>query len=117
MQCPRCQQENRPVAKSCDQCGTPLQHPPGSTEPLPSYGALQRSLTEALGHQTAAADVLRVIRSSPADAQPAFDMIARNATILTGASVCNVFRFDGEQLFLVAHHNFSPEAVAFLSRA
>jgi hypothetical protein len=53
-----------------------------------------------------------VISSSPTDAQPVFDTIARNATILTGSRFCNVFRFDGEHLHLVAYHNFSAEAVA-----
>jgi two-component system NtrC family sensor kinase len=77
---------------------------------------LEKRLAESLEQQTATSEILRVISSSPTDVQPVFDIIARNAAILTGASVCNVFRFDGKQLFLVAHHNFSPEAVAFLQQ-
>jgi len=51
---------------------------------------------EALDQWTAAAEILRVINSSPTDPQPVFDTISRNATILTGSVCCNVFRFDGD---------------------
>jgi GAF domain-containing protein len=69
---------------------------------------------EALDRQTATSEILSVISSSPTDVQPVFDTIARNATILTGSLFCNVFRFDGEVLYPVAYHNFSPAAVASL---
>ena len=39
---------------------------------------------EALGHQTASADILRVISSSPTDVQPVFDAIVRSAAQLFG---------------------------------
>ena len=105
MQCPRCQQENRPNATFCDGCGTPLQHPSGSTQPARSYAEVQRSLTEALDQQTATSEILRVIRSSPTDVQPVFDAIVASATRLCEAAFGAAFRFDGHLQTFVAHHN------------
>jgi predicted amidophosphoribosyltransferase len=78
MKCSRCQQQNRPSAKFCDACGTPLQHSPGSIEPAPSYGDVQRSLTEALEQQTATSEILRVISGSPS-----FDVLTTTAPART----------------------------------
>jgi GAF domain-containing protein/CheY-like chemotaxis protein len=58
-------------------------------------------LTEALEQQTATADILRVISSSPTDVQPVFDTIAARAKRLCDAPECAVFRFDGELIHLV----------------
>ena len=60
------------------------------------------NLTEALEQQTATADILRVISSSPTDVQPVFDTIAARAKHLCDARECAVFRFDGELIHLVA---------------
>ena len=68
-------------------------------------------LTEALEQQAATAEVLRVIRRSPTDAQPVFDMIAESASRLCVAQFCFVYRFDGQLLHFVAHHSVSPEAL------
>jgi GAF domain-containing protein len=63
---------------------------------------------EALEQQTATAEVLQVINSSPGDVQPTFDAIAASATRLCEAASGAVFRFDGSQSHLAAHYNCSP---------
>jgi two-component system, NtrC family, sensor kinase len=50
---------------------------------------------EALEKQTATAEILSVISSSPTDVQPTFEAIAARAAILCGAASAAVFRFDG----------------------
>jgi GAF domain-containing protein len=72
---------------------------------------------EALERQTATADILRVISSSPTDTQPVFDAIARNAVTLCGGITALVLRFDGELLRLAGHHALSPEGVERNERA
>jgi signal transduction protein with GAF and PtsI domain len=75
-----------------------------------------RELSQSLEQQTATADVLRVISSSPTDAQPVFEMIAQSAARLCKAQFCHVFRFDGELMHFEAVHGYAPE-VAAVSRA
>jgi two-component system NtrC family sensor kinase len=72
---------------------------------------LRRELDEALERQTTTAEVLSVIASSPHDAQPVFDMIAKNAARLCKAQFCYVFRFDGELVRFAAQsgYAFTPE--------
>jgi two-component system, NtrC family, sensor kinase len=69
---------------------------------------LTRELKEERERQTATAEILRVIRTSPSDVQPVFETIVRNAVSLCGGLFANVFRFDGEQLHYVASHNVGP---------
>jgi GAF domain-containing protein len=64
-----------------------------------------RERDEAREQQKATAEILRVIRASPANVQPVFEMIVRNAVSLCGSKHANVFRFDGELLHFVASHN------------
>ncbi len=70
---------------------------------------LKRDLAEALEQQAATSEILRVISSSPSDAQPVFDTIARSAAQLCAAAFCHVFRFDGKLLHFAAHHGLTPE--------
>src|SRR5262245_31173468 len=76
-----------------------------------------RELDEALQQQTAASEVLSIIRRSPADAQPVFDMIAKSAARLCEGQFCFVYRFDGQLLHLVAHHSLTPEVIEINRRA
>src|SRR5262249_27856599 len=103
MQCPRCQQDN-PVADAqfCPRCGAPAKHGEPGTTQAGSYADLQHSLTEALARETATGEILRIISSSPADAQPVFDAIADSAMRLSGAWSAVVLRYDGEFIRLAA---------------
>ena len=69
---------------------------------------LARERDEAHEQQKATAEILRVIRMSPADVQPVFETIVRNAVSLCGSLYANVFRFDGELLHFVAFHIVGP---------
>src|SRR6266404_2541200 len=57
---------------------------------------------EALERQTATADILKVIASSPSDVQPVFDAIAESSKRLIGGFSATVVRFVGDMLQLVA---------------
>ena len=69
---------------------------------------------EALERQTATAEILKVISSSPTDTQPVFDAIVRNATSLCEGMYANVFRYDGEMLHYVASHGWPPQLLQVL---
>ena len=121
MQCRRCEHENRPQAKFCEECASPLD---GATRTAPSYAdlkaeleGLRPALGEALEQQTATAEILRVISGSPTGLQAVFDTIARNVVRLCNGVHAGVFRFDGELIHLVAHHNFTPQALVEFERA
>ena len=74
--------------------------------------ARNRELTEALEQQTATAEILRVISSSPTDVQPVFDAIIQSAVRLCEAVSGGVFRFDGSLIHRVALHGMTPQEVA-----
>jgi len=76
---------------------------------------LTRERDEALEREKATAEVLRVISTSPTDAQPVYETIVRNAVSLCGSLFANVFRFDGEILHFVASHSAGPNYVELLA--
>jgi GAF domain-containing protein len=65
-------------------------------------------VTEALEQQTATAEILRVISSSPTDLQPVMDVVAESAAQFCGASNVAILRLEGELLRVVAAHGPSP---------
>jgi signal transduction histidine kinase len=82
-----------------------------------SYAGLERKveartheLSEALEQQTATAEVLRVISSSPTDLQPVMDAVAENAARLCDASDAQIFRIEGDVLVRVAGQGDVPIA-------
>jgi GAF domain-containing protein len=73
-------------------------------------------LSEALEQQTATAEVLGVISSSPAELEPVFQAILANATRLCSATFGGLSLYDGEVLHYAAHYNIPPEYTDFRLR-
>jgi GAF domain-containing protein len=69
---------------------------------------LLSELRQSLEQQTATAEVLQVISSSPGDLQPVFAAMLENAARICDANFGNIFRWDGEALRLIATHNTPP---------
>ena len=77
---------------------------------------LLNELRESLQQQTATADVLKVISSSPGELEAVFQAMLENATRICDAKFGNIYRWDGDSLRLVATHN-TPPAYAQLRRS
>src|SRR5262249_39248592 len=74
--------------------------------------ARNRELTESLEQQTATAEILRVISSSPTDLQPVMDVVAENAARVCGAVDASIFRLEGNALRLVARFGALPSPLS-----
>ena len=70
-------------------------------------------MRESLEQQTATADVLHVISSSPGDLEPVFKAVLENATRICDAKFGTLFRFDGDMYHLAASFGTPPDLVAF----
>ena len=88
-----------------------------------SYAGLERKveertaeLRETLDYQTATAEILSVISSSPTDVQPVFDTIAERAARLCDAKTGFVFTFDGEWINLGSSFGVDPQGVEAIRR-
>ncbi len=79
--------------------------------------ARNSDLTETLEQQTATGEILRVISSSPTDAQPVFDTIAESARRLCEAEFCQVFRYEAGALHFVASEGHNREGLEAAQRA
>jgi signal transduction histidine kinase/HAMP domain-containing protein len=69
-----------------------------------------RELSESLEQQTATAEILRVISSSPTDVQPVLSAVAESAAHLCGASDAIIHRIEGNTMRRVAHFGSVPLA-------
>ena len=65
-------------------------------------------LTEALDQQTATSEVLQVISCSPGDLELVFASMLQNAVRICDAKFGNIYRWDDDQLHLIAMHNTPP---------
>ncbi len=70
--------------------------------------ASAHELAEALARQTATAEVLRVISSSPGNLQPVFKTILARATRICGAKFGALFLAEGDAFRTVALHGAPP---------
>jgi sigma-B regulation protein RsbU (phosphoserine phosphatase) len=77
----------------------------------------RQALQVALDHQSATSEVMRAITTARTDLDVVFSTIIASAVRLCHGTTGGVFRYDGEMLHLVAHHNYSPQALAAVQRA
>src|ERR1700677_462649 len=75
---------------------------------------LERQLREAIEHQTATSEVLRVVGSSMADVQPVFDAIAERSNRLVEGLSTAVYSLVDDSLHLSAFTRTNPTADAAL---
>jgi two-component system NtrC family sensor kinase len=136
MKCLRCQHDNRPQAKFCEECAGPLKEASPVTRShaddlKAEFESLRQTLTEAVEQQkataellrartrelaeaqeqqTATAEILRVISSPPTDLQAVMDTIVENAARLCEAVDAHIYRVHGDVLRLMASHGLVPSA-------
>jgi PAS domain S-box-containing protein len=72
--------------------------------------ANDKALRVSVERQTATADILKVIASSPSDVRPVFDAIAERSNQLTGGHSTAVVRIIDDKVDLVAYTSATPEA-------
>ncbi len=74
---------------------------------------LLNELRQSLEQQTATADVLRVISSSPGELEPVFQVMLDNATRICDAKFGTLFRIEGNAFHLAAQFGTPPELAEY----
>jgi hypothetical protein len=66
-------------------------------------GDLEKKLAEALEQQTATAEILKIISTSPTELQSVLEAVARSAAHFCKADDVTIFELDGQDLRATAH--------------
>jgi GAF domain-containing protein len=77
---------------------------------------LLNELRQSLEQQTATADVLRVISSSPGQLEPVFQAMLENATRICDAEYGLLFNYDGRLFNTIAARNVPPSLLDFMEQ-
>jgi len=85
-------------------------------KPAPKAAELQKQLGEALQQQTATADILRVIASSPTDVQSVLDALVESAAHLCDAERAFIFQRSGNFFMQAANYSFSRDFEEFVQQ-
>src|SRR5207244_7090438 len=75
-----------------------------------------RELTESLEQQTATADVLRIISSSPGELEPVFQAMLANATRICGAKFGLLYRIEGDSARIISKVGIPQAFAEYLKR-
>ena len=70
-----------------------------------------RELAEALEQQTATAELLSIISTSPKELQPVLEAVVRSAARFCQANDVSIFELDGQNLRAVAHWGAIPQDI------
>jgi GAF domain-containing protein len=77
---------------------------------------LLNELRQSLEQQTATADLLKVISSSPGELEPVFNAMLKNASRICEAAFGTMLLRDGDVFRRVARHNAPPEYAEFTEK-
>src|SRR5260370_5395908 len=72
---------------------------------------LTRELHEAQQQQTATAEVIKILSTSPTELQPVLEVVARSAARFCEADDVTIFELDGEDLRTAAHWGTVPQEI------